>query len=60
MDAPPQHEDCKPFLHVAKLFENAGVHVPHIHAQNLEQGFLVLSDLGAFTYLQAMKKDNAN
>jgi hypothetical protein len=60
MDAPPQHEDCKPFLHVAKLLEDAGVHVPHIHAQNLEQGFLLLSDLGDSTYLQALKKDNAN
>ena len=60
MDAPPQLEDCKPFLHVAKLFENAGVHVPHIHAQDLEQGFLLLSDLGASTYLQALNETNAN
>ena len=60
MDAPPQLEDCKPFLHVAKLFENAGVHVPHVHAQDLEQGFLLLSDLGASTYLQALNETNAN
>ena len=60
MDAPPQHEDCKPFLHVAKLFENAGVHVPHVYAQNLEQGFLLLSDLGNSTYLQALKKETAH
>jgi aminoglycoside/choline kinase family phosphotransferase len=52
MDAPPQHEDCRPFLHVAKLFENAGTHVPHVYAQDLEQGFLLLSDLGNTTYLQ--------
>src|SRR5665647_1117384 len=30
MDAPPEHEDCRPFLHVAKLFEDAGTHVPHV------------------------------
>lgn len=54
MDAPPQHEDCKPFLHVGRLFEEAGAHVPHIYAQDLEQGFLLLSDLGNTTYLQAM------
>jgi len=59
MDAPPQHEDCKPFLHVAKLFEDAGVHVPHVYAQNLEQGFLLLSDLGSSTYLQALNKETA-
>jgi len=54
MDAPPQHEDCRPFLHIAKLFEDAGTHVPHVYAQNLEQGFLLLSDLGNTTYLQAL------
>lgn len=53
MDAPPEHEDCRPFLHVAKLFHDAGVHVPDVLAENQEQGFLLLSDLGATTYLQA-------
>ncbi|MDD4912987.1 MAG: phosphotransferase [Sideroxydans sp.] len=56
MDAPPQHEDCKPFLHVGKLFEEAGAHVPHVYAQDLEQGFLLLSDLGNTTYLQALNE----
>lgn len=59
MDAPPQHEDCRPFLHVAKLFEAAGTHVPHVYAHNLEQGFLLLSDLGNTTYLQALSGSNA-
>jgi N-acetylmuramate 1-kinase len=54
MDAPPQHEDCRPFIHVGKLFEEAGTHVPHVHAQDLKQGFLLLSDLGNTTYLQAL------
>jgi aminoglycoside/choline kinase family phosphotransferase len=60
MDAPPQHEDCKPFLHVGKLFEDAGTHVPHVYAQDLAQGFLLLSDLGNTTYLQALTADNAS
>jgi hypothetical protein len=59
MDAPPQHEDCEPFLHAGKLFEQAGVHVPHVYAQDLEQGFLLLSDLGNTTYLQALTAGNA-
>ncbi len=59
MDAPPQHEDCKPFLHVGKLFEDAGTHVPHVYAQDLAQGFLLLSDLGNTTYLQALSADSA-
>ncbi|MEN3112793.1 aminoglycoside phosphotransferase family protein [Uliginosibacterium paludis] len=60
MDAPPSHEDCRPFLHVAGLFEAAGVHVPHVFAQDLEQGFLLLSDLGNTTYLSALTPENAS
>lgn len=59
MDAPPQHEDCRPFIHVAQLFEATGIHVPHIHAQDLAQGFLLLSDLGNTTYLQALNAQTA-
>jgi aminoglycoside/choline kinase family phosphotransferase len=59
MDAPPEHEDCRPFLHIAGLFERAGTHVPHVYAQDLEQGFLLLSDLGNTTYLQALDAQNA-
>ncbi len=54
MDAPPEHEDCRPFLHVAALFRDAGVHVPEVFAQDLEQGFLLLSDLGNTTYLNVL------
>jgi aminoglycoside/choline kinase family phosphotransferase len=46
MDAPPDKEDLKPFIHVAHTLEHAGVHTPKILAMNLEQGFLLLSDLG--------------
>jgi N-acetylmuramate 1-kinase len=54
MDAPPQQEDCTPFLHVDGLFTLAAVHVPKIIAQDTVQGFLLLSDLGNTTYLQAL------
>src|SRR5262245_12823648 len=54
MDAPPDKESCEPFVRVAKLFADAGVHVPAIHAQDLAQGFLLLSDLGDATYLSAL------
>ena len=53
MDAPPEKEDCRPFVHVTRIFADAGVHVPAIHAQALDQGFLLLSDLGDTTYLGA-------
>ena len=59
MDAPPEQEDCHPFIHVAKLFGDSGVNVPHVLAQNLERGFLLLSDLGATTYLSVLNEVNA-
>jgi N-acetylmuramate 1-kinase len=60
MDAPPDKEDCGPFLHVAGLLRAAGVHAPRIHAQDLAQGFLLLEDLGRSTYLDALNQDNAS
>jgi len=59
MDAPPANEDCRPWLHVQQLFQAAGAHVPEVLAQDLERGFLLLSDLGDRTYLQALDADNA-
>jgi aminoglycoside/choline kinase family phosphotransferase len=60
MDAPPQHENCQPFIHVAQLFLEAGVNVPKIVAQNLEMGFLLLSDLGSDTYLSKLDEQTAD
>ena len=60
MDAPPAHEDCRPWLHVARLFRAAGVNTPEILAENLAEGFLLISDLGSTTYLAALTEDNAD
>jgi aminoglycoside/choline kinase family phosphotransferase len=59
MDAPPDKEDCRPFVHVAALLRAAGVHAPEIFAQDLASGFLLLADLGNSTYLQALNPQNA-
>ena len=59
MDAPPDKEDCRPFVHVAGLLRAAGVHAPEVFAQDLASGFLLLTDLGATTYLQALGAQNA-
>jgi len=59
MDAPPEHEDCRPFLKVAALFRDAGVHVPEVYAEDLAQGFLLLSDLGHTTYLNVLDANTA-
>lgn len=60
MDAPPEHENCEPFVRIARLFEQAGVHTPHIIAEDLNQGFLLLSDLGNTTYMQALNQETAS
>lgn len=60
MDAPPPQENCTPFVHVAEVFASAGLNVPRILEQDLERGFLLLSDLGDTTYLQALNENNAN
>jgi aminoglycoside/choline kinase family phosphotransferase len=60
MDAPPPQEDCRPFVHVAGLMAAAGLHVPAILGQDIQQGFLLLSDLGSTTYLAAINESNAD
>ncbi len=54
MDAPPSHEDVRPWLHVQQLFHAAGAHVPEVLAQDTGRGFLLISDLGSTTYLAAL------
>jgi len=59
MDAPPDREDCRPFVRVAGMLRAAGVNVPQVLAQDLAQGFLLLTDLGTRTYLEQLNPDNA-
>ncbi|WP_313450779.1 aminoglycoside phosphotransferase family protein [Stutzerimonas kunmingensis] len=59
MDAPPPQEDCRPFVKVAQMLDQAGVHVPQILASDLERGFLLLTDLGRQTYLDVINQSNA-
>ena len=59
MDAPPEREDCRPYVHVARLLREAGLNAPQVHAQDLAQGFLLLSDLGTTSYLSALSEQSA-
>ena len=60
MDAPPDQEDCKPFVRVSKQLHACNVNVPTIHNMDLEQGFLLLSDFGDDHYLNKLSKLTAN
>jgi aminoglycoside/choline kinase family phosphotransferase len=41
----------RPYLKVSSLLESVGVHVPHVHEQDVERGLLLLADLGSTLYL---------
>ena len=58
MDAPPQREDSAPFVRIAKLFRDAGLNAPEVLAQDLSQGFLLLTDLGTHSYLASLRAEN--
>ena len=60
MDAPPEHEDCGPFLAIARHWHQRGIGVPAIEAQNRPQGFLLLEDLGDQLMLPTLTRDNAD
>jgi len=60
MDAPPEQEDCAPFVDIAQRLQQIGVHVPQIHAQDLQQGFLLLEDLGQAAYLDVLDSEKVD
>ena len=57
MDAPPEQEDCKPFIRIAGYLEAMALNAPRVLAANLNQGFLLLSDLGETQYLQKLQDE---
>ena len=60
MDAPPPMEDCRPFVHVARLLARRRRRTRRACSpQDLERGFLLLTDLGDTTYLQALDDASA-
>ena len=57
MDAPPQKEDSRPFIRISKMFFDLGLNVPEVIDENLQQGFLLLSDLGSAPYLDVLDEE---
>jgi len=56
MDAPPDKENCHPFIDIAQRLQASGLNAPKIVASHLEQGFLLLTDLGSQLYLSALNQ----
>jgi N-acetylmuramate 1-kinase len=57
MDAPPEQEDCQPFVKVAGLMQGAGLLAPEVLAWDAPQGFMLLTDLGAQTMMQGINTE---
>ena len=47
-------EDVAPFVAIGRALERSGISVPHIHAAGLDEGLLLLEDLGCLTFGQAL------
>jgi N-acetylmuramate 1-kinase len=54
MDAPPEREDCAPFVKIAALMAEAGLYVPRVLAWDAPQGFMLLDDLGTQTMIEVV------
>jgi len=54
MDAPPEKEDSRPFIEISRMLSDLGLNVPEVIDENLEQGFLLLTDLGSTPYLDVL------
>ncbi len=57
MDAPPDKEDCKPFVKMARLLSDAGLLAPEVLAWDEAQGFMLLTDLGAQTMMEQIQPE---
>jgi hypothetical protein len=55
MDAPPGKEDVGPYLRVAALLRQFGVHAPRVLERSERDGFLLLTDLGTRMYLAELE-----
>ena len=59
MDAPPEQEDSLPFVVVAGFLEAIGLNAPRVLEANLDDGFLLLTDLGMRPYLEELQQDKS-
>jgi N-acetylmuramate 1-kinase len=54
MDAPPAHEDVRPFLRIARLLHSLGLSAPRVVAEDVAAGLLLLEDFGDRTYTRLL------
>jgi N-acetylmuramate 1-kinase len=59
MDAPPDKENSEPFVRIAALLRDAGLHVPEVLTWEQTHGFLLLSDLGQDTMMARINPEDS-
>jgi aminoglycoside/choline kinase family phosphotransferase len=57
MDAPPPHEDVRPFVAVAEWLHSIGLSAPEILARDIESGLLLLGDFGSWRLRETVDED---
>lgn len=57
MDAPPEKEDCIPFIRIAGYLESMRLNAPRVLEADLDRGFLLLTDLGSTQYLARLEAE---
>lgn len=60
MDAPPEHEECRPFIRVAAFLQQMHLNSPRVISTDSEKGFLLLTDLGSTLYLTELRNDRSH
>ena len=60
MDAPPDKENCRPFVEISRTLVSSGVNAPQVLQQDLQEGILILDDLGDQQYLARLQEQNAD
>ena len=60
MDSPPAQEDPQPWLDIGARLASAGLHVPAVRAHDMQQGFLLIEDLGSRLYLRELRDATAD
>jgi N-acetylmuramate 1-kinase len=60
MDAPPAQEDVRPWLDIGARLRASGLHAPEVFASDVENGFILMEDLGARTYLPELNETSVD
>lgn len=59
MDAPPEHEDARPFIAIAEHLASQGFAAPQILARDLDEGLVLIEDFGDLRIKELLEESPA-